>query len=84
MARLTVKSTACKGHYILKCLCRKDDDKSIVEGECATYCNMCGLCDDCGIQQAFDKLAAYEGTGLDPEQINALIEEEALLKLKTF
>lgn len=86
MDRLTVKSTVCPGHYSLKCLRNKNCDNGVLskEYDCAKYCNMGGLCDDCEIQQAFDKLAAYEATGLTPEQINDLIKEEALWKIKSF
>lgn len=72
MDRLTVKSEIIDG-YILKCMCGFGRDSvPDDEDDCLDICN--GNCDECGIQQSFDKLAAYENTGLTPEQIIAMKE----------
>ena len=38
-------------------------------------------CKDCPIAKAFDRLAAYEDTGLEPEDIKQAFTEETALKL---
>lgn len=40
----------------------------------------CGYCED-GWQKALDRLAAYEDTGLEPEEIKAAFTTEAVIKL---
>lgn len=40
---------------------------------CRAYCS--DKCDGCGIQEAFDRLADYEDTGLTPEEVEALKAE---------
>lgn len=73
--RLTIKSELIDGHYTLICMSifgmggvhGKDDGDY-----CYEYCSGDGKCEECGIQEAFDRLAAYEDTGLTPEEIIAL------------
>ena len=79
MERLTIKSGICDGHYILKCICSICADGNIDdEYNCLQYCEFrhhdCSYrdCKDCQIQKAFDCLAAYEGTGFTPEEVEAL------------
>ncbi|MCH5195912.1 MAG: hypothetical protein J1F28_04320 [Oscillospiraceae bacterium] len=78
MDRLTVKSEILDEHYILKCMCSFGrDGVPDDESTCYEYCEMwgdegCKKCEQCGIQQAFDKLAAYENTGFTPEEIAAM------------
>ena len=71
MERLTIESNVFEGHT-LKCLCGSDKDGC--ELYCCEYCNEnCNNdCYNCEIQQAFDRLAAYEDTGLTSEEIEAL------------
>ncbi len=40
--------------------------------ECREICDKAEGCDNCPIQRAIDRLAAYENTGLTPEEIIAL------------
>lgn len=79
MNRLTVKSEIIDGHYTLICMrfCggRVPDDGYA----CYEYCGEDGSCEKCGIQQAFDRLAAYEDTGLTPEEIKSLQTDNARL-----
>lgn len=51
--------------------------------ECREVCQRRGDkgCKDCPIAVAFDRLAAYEDTGLGPEEIKQVFTEEAALKL---
>lgn len=60
---------------VLKCLCEYEIDGSICDisacpDYCKQFCKNGGVadCDNCGIQQAIDRLAAYEDTGLTPEE----------------
>ncbi len=73
--RLTIKSEIIDGHYTLICMrfCggRVPDDGYA----CYEYCGEDGSCEKCGIQQSFDRLAAYEDTGLTPEEITTLIAD---------
>ena len=57
-----------KGADNLECreVCRNQDGKG---------------CKDCPIAKAFDRLAAYEDTGLEPEDFKRSFDEDALLKL---
>jgi len=79
MDRLTIKSELIDGHNTLICMrfCggREPDDGFA----CYEYCGEDGSCEKCGIQQAFDRLAAYEDTGLSPEEIIALIADNKRL-----
>lgn len=79
MDRLTIKSKCLIGeHYGLKSM--NDDNYSPYgaaprEISCNDYCNIteAGACLKCGIQAAFDKLAAYENTGLSPEAVRKIL-----------
>ena len=73
MERLTIKSEIVSGHYNLKCMCTVCTN-GIVDSEdgCVEYCELHDDCNDCQIQEAFDRLAAYEDTGLTPEEVEAL------------
>ncbi|WP_302970778.1 hypothetical protein [Ruthenibacterium lactatiformans] len=57
-----------KGAYNLECreVCRNQGEKG---------------CTDCPIAKAFDRLAAYEETGLEPEDMKKAFNEDATLKL---
>lgn len=66
--------------YTLKCLCAFGrDGEADDEDGCSVYCEeMCNQdCTNCGIQEAFDKLAAYENTGLSPAEVMELAAKEA-------
>lgn len=81
--RLTVKSKILNGHYSLQCTCSfGSDGVPNNEEACYEYCEHlggCEECEQCGIQQAFDKLAAYEDSGLSPKEIKALQADNARL-----
>lgn len=70
---------------VLKCLCEYEMDGRICDTSvCSDYCkqfckNSVADCDNCGIQQAIDRLAAYEDTGLTPEEITAMIADNKRL-----
>lgn len=51
--------------------------------ECREVCRNQGEngCTDCPIAKAFDRLAAYEETGLEPEDMKRAFNEDATLKL---
>lgn len=51
--------------------------------ECREVCRNQGEngCTDCHIAKAFDRLAAYEETGLEPEDMKRAFNEDATLKL---
>lgn len=71
--RLTMETTALDG-YTLKCLCTFGrDGEPTDEWGCNEQCADCSEdCKKCGIQEAFDKLAAYENTGLSPTEVEGL------------
>ena len=72
--RLTMKTNVLDG-YTLKCLCTFGRDM-LADDEfgCNEYCEECGQdCRKCGIQEAFDRLAEYENTGLSPDEIKQLL-----------
>ncbi len=70
MNKLTTESRTLGN--TLKCLCGNDIHES-----CVKYCSYRrGNCANCEIQEAFDRLAAYEGTGLAPNEITALIADK--------
>ncbi len=74
MERLTIKSEVVNGHYILKCMCNIGRD-GVVDDEsgCTEYFELCDNdCESCKTQEAFDRLAAYEDTGLTPEEVEAV------------
>lgn len=84
MKRLTIKSGQYESHYVLKCNCTIGADGKVdSEDGCIEYCELHGGdCEDCKIQEAFDRLAAYEDTGLTPEEVEALkIDNDRLHKL---
>lgn len=78
--RLTVKSESVKigGHecsYSLRELCVFDSDGNVTdELSCEDICT--NSCDNCVIQNAFDRLAEYENIGLSPKEIMNLLESE--------
>lgn len=51
--------------------------------ECREVCRNQGEngCTDCPIAKAFDRLAAYDETGLEPEDMKRAFNEDAVLKL---
>lgn len=83
--RLTIESEIIDGHYTLKCMCSfGSDGVPDDEDACYEYCELWGdegnkQCEQCGIQQAFDRLAAYEDSGITPEEIKALQADNARL-----
>ena len=83
MERLTIKSGQYELHYVLKCNCTIGADGEVdSEDGCIEYCENRSDCDDCEIQQAFDRLAAYEDTGLTPEEVEVLkIDNDRLHRL---
>ena len=40
-----------------------------IECDCEDYCNMQANCANCEIQNAYNRLAAYEDTGLTPAEV---------------
>ena len=77
MDRLTVNSEILDGRYELKCLC--NDVVPEYKGNCRDYCEINADCEYCGIRQAFDRLAAYEDTGLSPGEITAMKADNEIL-----
>ncbi len=76
MERLTMRRSL-DGNHALECLCLLGDDgKTDVIENCSAYCNCRFSCGNCGIQKAFNLLAAYEDTGLTPEEIKHLQENK--------
>lgn len=73
MDRLTVNSDILDGRYELKCLVSNDLVPEY-KGNCRDYCEGNADCEFCGIREAFDRLAAYEDTGLSPKEIKLLQE----------
>lgn len=78
MDRLTVNSDILDGRYELKCLVGNDLVPEY-KGNCRNYCEENADCEFCGIREAFDRLAAYEDTGLMPEEITELIADNKRL-----
>jgi len=76
---LTIKSEIIDGHYTLICMSVLGMGRAPDGDACYEYCSGDGSCEKCGIQQAFDRLAAYEDTGLMPEEITALIADNKRL-----
>lgn len=89
MDRMTIKSEALDEtlvgkHFVLKCLVNEDYSPKMPypkEFSCCDYCptTTADACLNCGLQEAFDRLAAYEDTGLVPEEIEALKRDNARL-----
>lgn len=73
--RLTIANDTIEG-YTLKNMCSWGmDGEPTDESDCTEICVLHDRnCDDCPIQQAFNRLAEYENTGLSPEEINAMKE----------
>lgn len=82
MERLTVKSPTMN-RYTLKRMCGFDrEGEPIVEEDCYEHCEQMldsGYCSDCAIKEAFERLAAYEDTGLTPEEVEAVLKDYARL-----
>lgn len=82
MDRLTIKSEALDEalfgkHFVLKCLVNEDYSPEMPypkEFSCCDYCptSTADACLNCGLQEAFDRLAAYEDIGLTPGEIAAM------------
>lgn len=51
---------------------------------CGDCCNAREYCEDCPIQNAFNKLSAYEDTGLEPREITAREEKIRQILLEWF
>ena len=49
------------------------------DAACARFCGRIGSCTNCGIDEAFRKLAEYEDTGFEPEAIVKADKEYELL-----
>lgn len=87
MNRLTIDYD---GNYVPKKLCTIDRDGGADDcDDCKTYCvSIEEQCDKCAIQECFDKLAAYENTGFDPENIRTRLGQtesiEKVEKLKEY
>lgn len=78
--RLTVNSENYDGRYTLKCLCHlSSNGVTDLEDDCRDYCELNADCEYCGIRMAFDRLAAYEDTGLSPKEIAALVADNKRL-----
>lgn len=73
MDRLTIKSEILDGRYGLKCLC--SDTVPEYKGSCRDCCEINADCEFCGICEAIDRLAAYEDTGLTPEEVTSMKAE---------
>ena len=76
MERLTTGSILFDG-YTLKGLCVFDSSSEIQDEEksCYEQCDETfyeNSCEECQIKEAFDRLAAYEDTGLTPKEVEAL------------
>ncbi len=82
MERLTVNSGSHDERYTLKCMCKLSNcGLPEWEYDCRDYCDLnADDCEYCGIREAFDLLAAYEDTGLTPEGIKDLQQENQALK----
>lgn len=71
MNRLTTKVFRTDKDYTLKSTC------ACMAESCADFCDLQDDCNTCGIQMAVNRLAAYEDTGLTPEQIVAMRAEHS-------
>lgn len=76
MDRLTIKIPYENDNYTLMKLCsfRNGEIYNIdgCEDRCEQHANSGEDCTNCDVQIAFNRLAAYEDTGLTPEEINAM------------
>lgn len=76
MDRLTVKSNFASGGYALKSLCTFNPDGTTAdELGCDEICTH--NCDECAVQNAFNRLGEYENIGLSPDEIKKLLGEKA-------
>lgn len=77
MERLTIEYD---GNYVPKRMCTINvlDEADDCES-CDIYCKEAYekdyTCNSCAIQECFDRLAAYEGTGITPDQLQVINEE---------
>lgn len=71
MERLTIEAYDVIGSYVLKEMCSIDEDGFVDDCDiCAEYCKgIDNACENCAIQECFNRLAKYEDTGLTPEKI---------------
>jgi len=69
--RLTMDSSVVENGYTLKDLCTFGrDGEPTDELGCEENCENCDFnCYECPIQEAFNRLAEYENTGLSPDEI---------------
>lgn len=76
--RLTVKTSLSDVQYSLKAMCAFGSGENVTsELACYDVCN--NICYECVIQQAFDRLAEYENTGLSPDEIRELQKERGAI-----
>ena len=77
MDRLTVKSNFVGDNaYALRSLCTFNPDETTAdELGCDEVCTH--NCDECAIQNAFNRLGEYENIGLSPEEIKKLLGEKS-------
>lgn len=85
MKRLTIKY---HGQSVLKELCGFDSETNKVNSckTCAAICKhipLCNTCAKCPIQISFERLAAYEKTGLSPKQVRRLKKKFEKNKIKS-
>ncbi len=78
--RLTMDSSVVENGYTLKGLCTFGrDGEPTDELGCAEFCDECASnCYECPIQEAFNRLAEYENTGLSPAEIEEVKEKIGL------
>lgn len=81
MKRLTIDYG---GVWTPEATCNSDRHSgTVVCVGCSTMCENRGCdCDGCPIQKCFDKLAAYEDTGLEPEEVERLKAEREWVPVK--
>ncbi|MBD5112111.1 MAG: hypothetical protein HDT42_06180 [Ruminococcaceae bacterium] len=78
MDRLTVKVFQNDKDFVLKCMCGFARDGKVDDvNSCEEICSIReGECEGCGFQEAFNRLAAYEDTGLTPDRIISDLPED--------
>ena len=90
MERLTCKYEL---ETVLRDMCTFDRESDTEPDDCMSCEGVCSEfsgqgCDNCPIQKGFDRLAQYEDTGLEPEEILSGLElaniAAALMKLKEY
>ena len=71
MEKLMIEDEYIENSYMPKALCSIGRDGKA--DDCDTYSEHCkdkaGICSECEINECFKRLAEYEKTGLDPQQI---------------